>query len=56
MNGYGKLCRCTEHDGEVVALDLFLAAAFVTGRPSFREARQRLYRPVRVTVSVVGPA
>jgi transposase len=39
MNGYGKLRRCTERDGQVVDFYLFLAAAFVTVRALIREAR-----------------
>jgi hypothetical protein len=41
MNGYGKLRRCTEHDGRIVDFYLYLAAAFITVRALIREARNR---------------
>ncbi|MFB7225164.1 IS5 family transposase [Streptomyces sp. NPDC056227] len=43
MNGYGKIRRCFERDGEVVDFYLYLAAAFVTVRALIRRAR-KLYR------------
>jgi hypothetical protein len=43
MNGYGKLRRCCERNGEVVDFYLYLAAAFVTVRALIRRART-LYR------------
>jgi transposase len=49
MNGYGKLRRCTERNGQVVDFYLFLAAAFVTVRALIREARQRFRWPGRPT-------
>ena len=39
MNGYGKLRRCTDKDGDIV--DLYLAAAFVTVRQLIQRARKR---------------
>jgi len=41
MNGYGKLRRCTERNGRVVDLYLFLAAAFVVTRCLIQRARTR---------------
>jgi transposase len=41
MNGYGKLRRCTERNGQVVDFYLFLAAAFVVTRCLIRQARSR---------------
>lgn len=41
MNGYGKLRRCTERNGLVVDLYLFLAAAFVITRCLIQRARTR---------------
>lgn len=41
MNGYGKLRRCTERNGRVVDLYLFLAAAFVITRCLIQRARKR---------------
>jgi hypothetical protein len=41
MNGYGKLRRCTERNGLVVDLYLFLAAAFVITRRLIQRARKR---------------
>ena len=43
MNGYGKLRRCFERDGEIVDFYLYLAATFVTLRALIRRART-LYR------------
>jgi transposase len=43
MNGYGKLRRCFERNGEVVDFYLYLTAAFVTVRALIRRAR-KLYR------------
>jgi hypothetical protein len=43
MNGYGKIRRCFERDGQIVDFYLYLAAAFVTIRALIREART-LYR------------
>jgi hypothetical protein len=39
-NNFGKLRRCTDHDGTIVDFYLYLAAAFVTLRCLIREARQ----------------
>ena len=41
MNGYGKLRRCTDKDGDIVDLYLYLAAAFVTVRQLIQRARKR---------------
>jgi transposase len=41
MNGYGKLRRCFDRDGEIVDFYLYLAAAFVTVRALIRRARKR---------------
>lgn len=41
MNGYGKIRRCFERDGQVVDFYLYLAAAFVTVRALIRKARIR---------------
>lgn len=43
MNGYGKLRRMTDKDGQVVDFYLYLAAAFVTVRQLIQRAR-KLYR------------
>jgi hypothetical protein len=43
MNGYGKLRRCFERDGEIIDFYLYLAATFVTLRALIRQART-LYR------------
>jgi transposase len=40
MNNYGKLRRCTDHDGVIVDFYLYLAAAFVTLRCLIQKARQ----------------
>lgn len=39
MNGYGKIRRCFERNGQIVDFHLYLAAAFVTVRALIREAR-----------------
>ena len=49
MNGYGKLRRCTETTGAVVAFSLFLAAAFVVTRLLIQRARTRYRWPTRPT-------
>jgi hypothetical protein len=41
MNGYGKLRRCTEKDGNAVDFYLYLAAAFVTLRMLIRRSTTR---------------
>jgi hypothetical protein len=41
MNGYGKLRRCTERNGRVVDLYLYLAATLVTLRMLIWQARSR---------------
>ena len=41
MNGYGKLRRCTDKDGDIVDFYLYLAAAFVTVRQLIQRARKR---------------
>jgi Transposase DDE domain len=41
MNGYGKIRRCCERDGQIVDFYLHLAAAFITVRALIREARSR---------------
>jgi transposase len=51
MHGYGKLRRCTERDGAVVDLYLFLAATFVVVRALIRRARARYRWPGRPTTS-----
>jgi transposase len=49
MNGYGKIRRCFERDGEKVDFFLYLAAAFVTVRALIREARKRYRWDTRPT-------
>lgn len=49
MNGYGKLRRCTEKTGAVVAFYLFLTAAFVVTRRLIQRARTRYRWPSRPT-------
>lgn len=49
MNGYGKLRRCTERNGRVVDLYLFLAAAFVITRCLIQRARPRYRWDARPT-------
>lgn len=49
MNGYGKLRRCTDRDGQIVDFYLYLAAAFVTVRALIREARTRYRWDARPT-------
>jgi hypothetical protein len=41
MNGYGKLRRCTDEDGDIVDFFLYLAAAIVTVRQLIQKARNR---------------
>lgn len=41
MNGYGKLRRCTDKNGDVVDFYLYLAATFVTVRHLIQRARKR---------------
>lgn len=41
MNGYGKLRRMTDKDGQVVDFHLYLAAAFVTVGQLIQRARTR---------------
>ena len=50
MNGYGKLRRCTDKDGEIVDFWLYLAAAFVTVRQLIQRARKRYRWDTRPTV------
>jgi hypothetical protein len=50
MNGYGKLRRCTDKDGEVVDFWLYLAAAFVTVPQLIQRARRRYRWDTRPTV------
>jgi hypothetical protein len=49
MNGYGKIRRCFERNGQVVDFYLYLAAAFVTVRALIREARTRYRWDTRPT-------
>lgn len=49
MNGYGKLRRCTDRDGQIVDFYLYLAAALVTVRALIREARTRYRWDTRPT-------
>jgi Transposase DDE domain len=49
MNGYGKIRRCFERDGQVVDFYLYLAAAFVTVRALIRKARTRYRWDTRPT-------
>ena len=49
MNGYGKLRRCTERNGAIVDLYLFLAATFVTVRLLIQRARACYRWPTRPT-------
>jgi transposase len=49
MNGYGKLRRCTERDGEIVDFYLYLAAAFVVVRQLIQQARTRYRWATRPT-------
>ena len=49
MNGYGKIRRCFERDGQVVDFYLYLAAAFVTVRALIREARTHYRSGTRPT-------
>jgi hypothetical protein len=50
MNGYGKLRRCTDKDGDIVDLYLYLAATFVTIRQLIQRARKRYRWDTRPTV------
>jgi len=50
MNGYGKLRRCTDKNGDVVDFYLYLAAAFVTVRQLIQRARNRYRWDTRPTV------
>ena len=49
MNGYGKLRRCTDKDGDIVDFHLYLAAAFVTIRQLIQRARKRYRWDTRPT-------
>ncbi len=49
MNGFGKLRRCTDRNGQIVDFFLYFAAAFVTVRALIREARTRYRWPTRPT-------
>ena len=49
MNGYGKIRRCFERNGQIVDFYLYLAAAFVTVRALIREARTRYRWDTRPT-------
>jgi hypothetical protein len=40
VNNFGKLRRCTDHDGAIVDFYLSLAAAIVTLRRLIQKARQ----------------
>ena len=50
MNGYGKLRRCTDKDGEILDFWLYLAAAFVTVRQLIQRARNRYRWDTRPTL------
>ena len=50
MNGYGKLRRCTDKDGDIVDFFLYLAAALVTVRQPMQRARTRYRWPSRPSV------
>jgi hypothetical protein len=50
MNGYGKLRRCTDKNGDVVDFFLYLAAALVTVRRLIQRARNRYRWDTRPTV------
>jgi len=41
MNGYGKLRRCTDKDGDIVDFFLYLAASLRTVRQLIQKARKR---------------
>jgi hypothetical protein len=49
MNGYGKLRRCTDKNGDIVDFFLYLAAAFVTVRQLIQRARKRYRWDTRPT-------
>ena len=51
INGYGKLRRCTERDGEIVDFYLYLAAAFVVVRRLIQQARTRYRWATRPTTT-----
>jgi hypothetical protein len=48
-NGYGKLRRCTDRDGQIVDFYLYLSAAFVTVRQLTQRARKRYRWDTRPT-------
>jgi transposase len=50
MNGYGKLRRCTDKNGEIVDFFLYLAAALVTVRQLIQRARSRYRWATRPSV------
>jgi hypothetical protein len=63
MNGYGKLRRCTDKDGDIVDFYLYLAAAFVTVRQLIQRARKRYplghpthYPPTQMITPIAGRA
>jgi hypothetical protein len=47
MNGYGKLRRCTDRNGQIVDFYLYLAAALITLRRLIQQARTRYRWPTR---------
>lgn len=49
MNGYGKLRRCTERNGQIADFCLYLAAALVTIRQLIQRARNRYRWDTRPT-------
>jgi hypothetical protein len=49
MNNYGKLRRCTDHDGVIIDFYLYLAAAFVTLRYLIHKARHTHRWEARLT-------
>ena len=49
MNGYGKLRRCTDKNGDIVDFYLYLAAALVTVRQLIQRARKRYRWDTRPT-------
>jgi hypothetical protein len=49
MNGYGKLRRCTDRNGQIVDFYLYLAAALITLRRLIQQARTRYRWPTRPT-------
>jgi transposase len=50
MNGFGKLRRCTDKNGEIVDFWLYLTAAFVTVRQLIQRARNRYRWDTRPSV------